>query len=36
MPYKNKKQAVAVMLNTKKKSKAHKHAKQQLKKKKTR
>ena len=33
MPYKNKKQALDVMLNTKKKSKAHKHAKQQLKKK---
>jgi|LUMF01.1.fsa_nt_gb hypothetical protein len=35
MPYKNKKQAVAVMLNTKKGTKANKHAKQQLRKKKT-
>jgi len=31
MPYKTNKQAVAVMLNTKKKSKAHKEAKKQLK-----
>jgi len=31
MPYKTNKQAVAVMLNTKKESKAHKEAKKQLK-----
>tara|TARA_R100000963_G_C4595615_1_gene71180 strand:- start:322 stop:432 length:111 start_codon:yes stop_codon:yes gene_type:complete len=34
MPYKNKAQAKAVMLNTKKTSKAHKEAKKQLKNKK--